>query len=128
MAVYLTGSTSPELISPDNWNSDYYVTLQRPHGKQIQMDLFYDYRTNVGLYPKWQEFLKKQQPKTVIFWGMDDIFFTPAGGEAYLEALPNAEMHHLSSGHFAVEDCLEYIAEHMVTFYDKVVANVVAAK
>jgi len=98
MAVYLTGSTSPELISPDNWNSDYYVTLQRPHGKQIQMDLFYDYRTNVGLYPKWQEFLKKQQPKTVIFWGMDDIFFTPAGGEAYLEALPNAEMHHLSQG------------------------------
>jgi pimeloyl-ACP methyl ester carboxylesterase len=121
-AVYLTGATKPELISPDNWNADYYVTLQRPHGKQIQMDLFYDYRTNVALYPKWQEFLKKQQPKTVIFWGMDDIFFTPAGGEAYLEALPKAEMHRLSSGHFAVEDCLEYIAEHMIAFYDKVVA------
>jgi pimeloyl-ACP methyl ester carboxylesterase len=122
-AVYLTGATKPELISPDNWNNDYYVTLQRPHGKQIQMDLFYDYRTNVALYPKWQEFLKKQQPKTVIFWGMDDIFFTPAGGEAYLEELPKAEMHPLSSGHFAVEDCLEYIAENMIAFYDKVVAG-----
>jgi pimeloyl-ACP methyl ester carboxylesterase len=116
-AVYLQGSKDPELISPDNWNSDYFVTLQRPHGRQIQMDLFYDYRTNVALYPKWQEFLKKQQPATVIFWGQGDIFFTPEGGEAYLEVLPNAEMHRLNAGHFAVEDCLDYIAENMRRFY-----------
>jgi pimeloyl-ACP methyl ester carboxylesterase len=120
-AVYLTGSTNPELISPDNWNSDYYVTLQRPHGRQIQMDLFYDYRTNVLLYPKWQAFLTDHQPRTVIFWGQDDIFFTREGGEAYLGALPNAEMHRLQAGHFAVEDCLEYIADAMGKFYDKAV-------
>jgi pimeloyl-ACP methyl ester carboxylesterase len=120
-AAYLTGSTNPELISPDNWNSDYYVTLQRPHGRQLQMDLFYDYRTNVTLYPKWQAFLKQHQPKTIIFWGQGDIFFTPDGGEAYLDVLPNAEMHRLHAGHFAVEDCLEYIASHMVEFYDKTV-------
>jgi pimeloyl-ACP methyl ester carboxylesterase len=124
-AVYLTGSTKPELISPDNWNSDYLLTLQRPHGRKIQLDLFYDYRTNVTLYSKWQAFLRERQPKTIIFWGQGDIFFTPAGGEAYLNELPNAEIHRLSAGHFAVEDCLPYIAEHLHRFYD---ANVAAKK
>ena len=121
-AVYLTGSPIPEIISPDNWNSDYLLTLQRPHGKQIQLDLFYDYRTNVGHYAEWQAFLKEHQPKTIIFWGQGDIFFTPAGGEAYLEVLPKAEMHRLSAGHFAVEDCLDYISEHIHRFHKTSVA------
>ena len=119
-AVYLTGPANPELISPDNWNFDYYVTLQRPHGTKIQMDLFYDYRKNVELYPKWQEFLKTRQPKTIIFWGQGDLLFTPAGGEAFLEVLPNAEMHRLTAGHFAVEDCLDYIAENIHEFHKRV--------
>jgi pimeloyl-ACP methyl ester carboxylesterase len=118
-AAYLTGSPVPELISPDSWNSDFLLTLQRPHGRKIQMDLFYDYRSNPELYPKWQAFLKKQQPNTVIFWGQGDIFFTPAGGESYLKDLPNAEMHRLNAGHFATEDCLEYIANGILSFYDK---------
>jgi pimeloyl-ACP methyl ester carboxylesterase len=118
-AVYMHGSKKPELISPDNWNSDFFTTIQKPNGRRIQLDLFYDYRTNVALYPKWQAFLKKQQPKTIIFWGQDDIFFTREGGEAYLDALPKAEMHRLDAGHFAVEDCLAYISEHMHRFYEK---------
>jgi len=117
--IYLAGATNPELISPDNWNADYYVTMQRPHSRQIQMDLFYDYRTNVDLYPKWQKFLKEHQPKTIIFWGQGDFFLSPKGGDAYLEALPSAEIHKLAAGHFAVEDCLDYIAEHIHRFYDK---------
>jgi len=121
--VYLHGSRLPELISPDNWNSDYYTTLQKPHGRQIQLDLFYDYRNNVVLYPKWQQFLRKQQPATIVFWGQDDIFFTREGGEAYLADLPKAEMHRLESGHFAVEDCLAYISNHVHCFYDEVVAK-----
>jgi pimeloyl-ACP methyl ester carboxylesterase len=64
-------------------------------------------------------FLKQNQPKAIIFWGQDDIFFTREGGEAYLDALPKAEMHRLESGHFAVEDCLEYIARHLHQFYDQ---------
>jgi pimeloyl-ACP methyl ester carboxylesterase len=120
--AYLHGSQKPELISPDNWNSDFFTTLQKPNGRRIQMDLFYDYRTNVALYPKWQSFLKQNQPKTIIFWGQDDIFFTREGGEAYLEALPKAEMHRLEAGHFAVEDCLEYISKYMHQFYEKSVA------
>src|SRR6185312_7013482 len=66
-AVYLTGSPVPELVSPDSWNSDYRLTLQRDHARRIQMDLFYDYRTNPALYPQWQAFLKQHQPKTIIF-------------------------------------------------------------
>jgi len=127
-AAYLTGSKAAELISPDNWNSDYYVTLQRPHGRQLQMDLFYDYRTNVQLYPQWQSYLRTVQPKTLIFWGQGDIFFTPAGGEAYLEDLPNAEIHRLEGGHFAVEDFLDQIASGMIRFYDTKVTRAVAAK
>jgi pimeloyl-ACP methyl ester carboxylesterase len=127
-AAYLTGSKAAELISPDNWNSDYYVTLQRPHGRQLQMDLFYDYRTNVQLYPEWQSYLRTVQPKTLIFWGQGDIFFTPAGGEAYLKDLPNAEIHRLEGGHFAVEDFLDHIVSGMIRFYDTKVARAVAAK
>jgi pimeloyl-ACP methyl ester carboxylesterase len=121
-AVYTTGHPNPELISPDNWNVDNHF-LERPNAKQVQFDFFYDYRTNVELYPKWQAFLKDHQPKTIIFWGQGDIFFTPAGGEAFLEVLPKAEMHRLNSGHFAVEDCLDYIAKHMQEFYQTKVAG-----
>jgi pimeloyl-ACP methyl ester carboxylesterase len=122
-AIYTTGHPKPELISPDNWNLDNHL-LERPNAKQVQLDFFYDYRTNVELYPKWQAWLKNRQPKTIIFWGQGDIFFTPAGGEAFLEVLPHAEMHRLNSGHFALEDCLPYIAHSMVRFYEsKVVAK-----
>jgi pimeloyl-ACP methyl ester carboxylesterase len=115
--IYLHGSAHPELISPDNWESDYGF-MQRPHAVRINLDLFYDYRTNVALYPKWQKFLRDRQPKTLIFWGQDDVFFTPAGGEAFLRDLPQAELHRLTAGHFAVEDNLDYIASNIKGFYD----------
>jgi pimeloyl-ACP methyl ester carboxylesterase len=114
--VYLHGHKNPELISPDNWNVDYRF-MERPNARQVQMDLFYDYRTNVALYPKWQKFLREHNPKTLIFWGQNDIFFTPEGGEAYLKDIPEAEMHRLDSGHFSVEDCLEEIVTNMQRFY-----------
>jgi pimeloyl-ACP methyl ester carboxylesterase len=119
--VYLHGHKQPELISPDNWNMDFRF-LERPHARQVQMDLFYDYRNNVTLYPAWQEFLRSYQPQTIIFWGQDDIFFTREGGEAYLQDLPEAQMHRLDSGHFAVEDCLDHIAANMHRFYDEKVS------
>jgi pimeloyl-ACP methyl ester carboxylesterase len=121
-AIYLHGARRPELISPDNWESDV-AFMQRAHAVRINLDLFYDYRTNVPLYPAWQRFLREQQPRTVIFWGQQDIFFTPAGGEAYLADLPNAEMHRLAAGHFAVEDHLDYIVSRMLRFYDEQVVG-----
>jgi pimeloyl-ACP methyl ester carboxylesterase len=116
--IYLHGHRQPELVSPDNWNMDLHL-LERPNAPRVHLDLFYDYRTNVRLYPQWQEFLRKQQPKTLIFWGQNDIFFTRAGGEAYLQDLPQAEIHRLDSGHFAVEDSLDAIAEGMIAFHRK---------
>jgi pimeloyl-ACP methyl ester carboxylesterase len=120
-SIYLHGHKKPELISPDNWNMDFRF-MERPKARRIQLDLFYDYRTNVTLYPQWQSFLLERQPETIIFWGQDDIFFTREGGEAYLKDLPKAEMHRLESGHFAVEDSLDYIANHIRRFYDEKVA------
>ncbi len=122
-SIYLFGAKNPELISPDNWESDAGF-MQRPNAKRVQLDLFYDYRKNVELYPKWQAFLKERQPKTIIFWGQNDVFFTPEGGEAYLRDLPEAEMHRLTAGHFAVEDSLTEIAEGMNQFYKEKVAGV----
>ena len=123
-AIYLHGHKHPELISPDNWNMDFRF-MERPNARRVQMDLFYDYRTNVTLYPHWQKLMRERQPKTLIFWGQDDIFFTREGGEAYLRDLPDAEMHRLDSGHFAVEDCLEQIATNIQRFYDQKVMPVV---
>lgn len=119
--IYLHGAPRPELISPDNWNSDD-AFMQRPHAVRVNLDLFYDYRTNVALYGAWQEFLRKRQPKTLIFWGQDDVFFTPAGGEAFLRDLPKAEIHRLAAGHFAVEDNLDFIATRIKAFYERQVA------
>ena len=120
-SVYLHGHKQPDLISPDNWNMDYRF-MERPNARKVQ-EFFYDYRTNVTLYPQWQAFLRNRQPKTIIFWGQDDIFFTREGGDAYLNDMPNAEMHRLDSGHFAVEDCLEYIVRNIRRFYDETVAT-----
>jgi pimeloyl-ACP methyl ester carboxylesterase len=120
--IYLHGAEKPERISPDNWESDS-AYMQRPNAVRVNLDLFYDYRTNVELYPKWQAFLRNEQPKTLIFWGQTDIFFTPAGGEAFLKDVPKAEMHRLKAGHFAVEDHLDYISSQMQRFYAEKVAG-----
>jgi len=125
-AIYLHGASRPGLISPDNWNSDFAFT-NRPNVNRLNLDLFYDYRKNVDLYPRWQAFLRENQPRTIIFWGQKDIFFTPEGGEAYLTDLPDAEIHRLDAGHFAVEDHLEYIAQNIRRFYDSAVAPLSAA-
>lgn len=120
--VYLAGAAHPELIAPESYLSDA-AFVSRPDNLRIQLDLFYDYRTNVPLYPQWQQLLREKQPKALIFWGQKDVFFTPAGGEAFLRDLPKAEIHRLNAGHFATEDNLPYIASHIIRFYDKQVKH-----
>ena len=114
--IYRFGAGRPDRISPDGWESDAGF-LRRPHATRAQLDLFYDYRTNVELYPAWQAFLRQQQPKTLLFWAQQDPFFTPEGGEAYLTDLPSAEIRRLPVGHFALEESHVEIAEHMHRFY-----------
>jgi pimeloyl-ACP methyl ester carboxylesterase len=125
-SIYTTGHPDPTKISPDNWNMDLFF-LARPNAHRVQLDLFYDYRTNVELYPAWQAFLREKRPRTLIFWGQGDIFFTPEGGEAYLRDLPEAELVRLDSGHFAVEDCLPQISEGITRFYETRVLRAAAA-
>ncbi len=120
--IYTAGAGQLDLVSPDNWELDS-AQMERPFAKKLNMDLFYDYRHNVPLYFQWQKLLRDLQPKTIIFWGQGDIFFSPAGGEAYLADLPNAEMHRLNAGHFAVEDHLDFIASNIIRFYDQNVAR-----
>src|SRR5262249_47926230 len=114
--VYTHGHGDPERISPDHWNMDLHFR-ERPGAHEVQLDLLYDYRTNVELYPQWQAFLRERQPKTLILWGENDIFSTPEGGRGYLRDLPDAELHMLDSGHFAVADSLEEIAAHIKRFH-----------
>jgi pimeloyl-ACP methyl ester carboxylesterase len=121
-SLYLHGHSDPALISPDNWNMDYRF-MERPNARRVQLDLLYDYRTNVPLYPAWQEFLRERRPETLIFWGQNDVFFTPEGGVAYLRDLPDAELHRLDSGHFAVEDSLDTIAVNIGRFFEERVAG-----
>jgi pimeloyl-ACP methyl ester carboxylesterase len=121
-AIYTTGHPDLTKVSPDNWHMDLYF-LGRPNADRVQLDLLYDYRKNAALYETWQASLRERRPKTIIFWGQGDLFFTPAGGEAYLRDLPDAELVRLESGHFALEDCLEEIAAGIVGFYDEKVAS-----
>jgi pimeloyl-ACP methyl ester carboxylesterase len=119
--IDLAGAGRPELVSPDNWQLDS-AQMERPFAKKLNMELFYNYRNNVPLYSQWQKFLRDRQPRTIIFWGQGDIFFSPEGGDAYLADLPDAEMHRLNAGHFAVEDHLDEIAGNILRFYDEKVS------
>jgi pimeloyl-ACP methyl ester carboxylesterase len=92
----------PELIDPDTW-TDEYAFLNRPGEADIQLDLFYDYQTNVASYPKWQQYLKEHQPPTLVVWGKYDPSFTVAGAKAYAEDVPTAQVHILDAGHFAMD-------------------------
>jgi pimeloyl-ACP methyl ester carboxylesterase len=90
------------LVSPDTWMLDWSL-LARPGNIDLQLDLFGDYQTNVALYPNFQAFFREHRPPALIVWGKADPFFTVAGAQAYRRDLPNAELHLLDAGHFALE-------------------------
>jgi pimeloyl-ACP methyl ester carboxylesterase len=82
-------------------------------------DLAFDYHTNIALYPTWQAWLRQHRPPTLITWGEGDRFFLPAGATAYRRDLPDAELHLLATGHFALEECLPEIAGLVADFTDR---------
>jgi pimeloyl-ACP methyl ester carboxylesterase len=98
-----------ELYDPDLW-SDEYAFLNAPGQAQIQSDLFYDYRTNVDSYPKWQAWMQKTQPKLLVLWGKHDLSFDPGEPERYRKDIPNAKVHVLEAGHFALDTKADEIA------------------
>jgi pimeloyl-ACP methyl ester carboxylesterase len=100
---YTDGVADVSRIDPATWLYDQPL-LDRPGNIEIQLDLFYDYRTNVELYPQFQAFFRDRQPPTLIVWGANDQIFPAAGAKAFLRDLPGAELHLFDTGHFALED------------------------
>jgi pimeloyl-ACP methyl ester carboxylesterase len=98
-----------ELYDPDLW-TDEYAFLNSPGQAQIQSDLFYDYRTNVDAYPKWQAWMQKTQPPLLVIWGRHDLSFDSGEPERYRKDVPNAEVHVLDAGHFALDTKADEIA------------------
>jgi len=92
--------------------------LERPGNKEIQLDLFLDYASNVKLYPKFQEYFRKSKPPLLAIWGKNDPFFIPAGAKAFQKDLPNAKVQFLDTGHFAIETNVVEIAAAMKEFLE----------
>ncbi|MCP3786788.1 alpha/beta hydrolase [Micromonospora sp. A3M-1-15] len=89
-------------IAPETWLLDQ-AGLDRPGNKEIQLQLFWDYQFNLDVYPDFQRYFRQHQPATLVTWGRHDEIFGPAGAEAYARDLPDAEIHLLDTGHFALE-------------------------
>ena len=112
---YTHGVKDVESISPDAYTFDQ-LFLARPGNDAVQLELFYNYAANVALYPEWQSYFRKHQPATLLVWGINDPFFTVEGAKAFQRDLPKAELHLLDTGHFALEEEGELIAEHITRF------------
>jgi pimeloyl-ACP methyl ester carboxylesterase len=112
---YTNGVRNLETISPDNWNIDQPL-LDRPGNDEIQLALFYSYGTNPPLYPQWQEYFRKYQPPTLIVWGQNDYIFPAEGAYPYKRDLKDIEFHLLDTGHFALEEEGDAIADHIRHF------------
>ncbi len=89
-------------VSPDGYSLDNFY-LARPGADEVQLDLFGDYKTNVALYPAFQEYFRTRKPRLLAVWGKNDPFFLPAGAEAFKRDVPEAVVHFIDTGHFALE-------------------------
>ena len=112
---YTHGVAIPESVAPESYTLDTAL-MERPGNKEIQLDLFLDYASNVKLYPKFQEYFRKSKPPLLAIWGKNDPFFIPAGAEAFCKDLPSAQVQFLDTGHFAAETHVVEIAAAMREF------------
>jgi pimeloyl-ACP methyl ester carboxylesterase len=112
------GTSHPDRYNPDTW-TDEYAHLSSAGQREIQKDLLYDYRTNVGSYPAWQAWLREHTPPTLVVWGRNDPSFVASGAEAYGRDLPEAEVHLLEAGHFALDEKNDEIASLILAFLAK---------
>ncbi|MFD7286482.1 alpha/beta fold hydrolase [Streptomyces sp. NPDC059863] len=118
---YLNGVADPSLVSPDGWTIDQSL-LNRSGNDAIQLALFRDYPTNVALYPRLQQYFRDSQVPLLAVWGANDEIFGPDGARAFQRDLPDAEIHLVESGHFALESHLEEITGHIRGFLARVVS------
>jgi len=109
-------------VGPDGWQHDQSL-MDRQGNSDIQLDIFYDYRTNLPLYPKWQEAFRKHKPALLAVWGKNDEIFISPGAEAYRRDLPDAEIHYLNTGHFAIETHGKEISALIIDFLNRKVKS-----
>ena len=109
------GTSHPERYNPDSW-TDEYAHLSKPGQREVQAALLYDYRTNVASYSAWQAALRAHRPPTLVVWGRNDPSFIAAGAEAFRRDLPDAEIHLLDAGHFALDEQNDEIARLILAF------------
>lgn len=119
---YTNGVRNLETIAPDNWFHDQYL-LDRAGNDEIQLELFYSYSTNPPLYPQWQEYFRTYQPPTLVVWGKGDYIFPEEGAYPYKQDLNNIEFYILDTGHFALEEELEFIATRIREFAYRSINN-----
>jgi pimeloyl-ACP methyl ester carboxylesterase len=112
---YTHGVANPESVPPESYTLDTAL-LERPRNKEIQLDLFLDYASNVKLYARFQEYFRQRRPPLLAVWGKNDPFFVPAGAEAFRRDLPDAKVQFLDTGHFAIETHVVEIASAMREF------------
>jgi pimeloyl-ACP methyl ester carboxylesterase len=111
---YVTGADETK-VAPDGYELDF-AYLSRLGQADIQLDLFYDYRNNVALYPQWQAYIRQHRPPILATWGRNDLFFIPPGAAAFKRDQPQAEVHLLDTGHFALETHSAEIGALIVDF------------
>jgi len=114
---YTHGVANPEAVAPESYTLDAAL-LERRGNKEIHLDLFLDYASNVKLYPKFQEYFRESKPPLLAIWGKNDPFFIPAGAEVFRKDIPNAEVRFLDTGHFAIETHPVEIAAAMKEFLE----------
>jgi pimeloyl-ACP methyl ester carboxylesterase len=119
---YLDGVADPTSVNPDLWELDQRY-LELPGRDRVMLDLLYDYQHNVALYPTWQEYMRTYTPPALLPWGRNDAFFPPDGARAYLDDLPDAELHLLDTGHFATATHNDEIATLISAFLDSHVVS-----
>jgi pimeloyl-ACP methyl ester carboxylesterase len=99
---YTHGVPDPSAVSPDGYSLDNYY-LARTGATDVQLDLFGDYKSNVALYPQFQNYFRTHRPPFLAVWGKNDPFFLPPGAEAFKRDMPDAEVRFFDTGHFALE-------------------------
>jgi len=119
---YTNGMPNVEAVSPDNWGH-VQPLLDREGNQEIQLQMFYSYGSNPPLYPAWQEYMRKNQPPTLIVWGKNDEIFPAAGAAPYKRDLKNLEYHLIDTGHFALESHNQEIADFIRDFLNREVAK-----
>ncbi len=115
---YTHGTRNPENVNPDTWHLDY-LRLSRPNAHKVNIDLWFDYQSNLKLYPVWQQYLRKHQPPMLIVWGKNDEYFPESGAAAFKKDVANLDYNTYDTGHFALEEDGEEIIEKIRSFMDK---------